>query len=287
MNAIGLDPGSKGLHGLAVYRAGRVLYALSQATTDEVRSLLAALNGAFPDANLGPEDVVGSWGGLRPLISPQREGVDPMAVSREHHLAEDDDGLITIAGGKLTTYRAMAAEVVELVAKRLRAEGMHVGRCPTASVLLPGGHGIRWEGGTLVTTGPGGAAADAEAVERFGAATADHLRRTYGGRWVDVAARATADPRLGERMVADLPYIWAEVDHAIEEELAITLEDVLRRRTQIQIRATDQGRGVAPALAERMAALLGWSETDTTAQLVHWETCVHAQTAWRADFASE
>jgi len=262
-------------------------YDSVQATAEEVRSLLAALNGAFPDANLGPEDVVGSWGGLRPLISPQREGVDPMAVSREHHLAEDEDGLITIAGGKLTTYRAMAAEVVELVARRLRAEGMHVGRCPTASVLLPGGHGIRWEGDTLVTTGPGGAAADAEAVERFGAETAAHLRRTYGGRWVDVAARASAEPGLGERMVDDLPYIWAEVDHAIQEELAITLEDVLRRRTQIQIRAKDQGRGVAPALAERMGVLLEWSESDRIAQLDHWETCVDAQTAWRTELASD
>ena len=261
-------------------------YDSVQATADEVRSLLAALNDAFPDANLGPDDVVGSWGGLRPLVSPLHQDVDPMAVSREHHLAEDDDGLITIAGGKLTTYRAMAAEVVELVARRLRADGMHIGRCPTGSVLLPGGHGIRWEGETLVTTGPGGPAADRDAVERFGPDTARHLRRTYGGRWVDVAARASAESALGERIVQDLPYIWAEVDHAVEEELAITLEDVLRRRTQIQIRAVDQGRGVAVALAERMGRLLGWSEADRAAQLDHWGICVDAQTSWRADFDS-
>ncbi len=262
-------------------------YDSVQATADEVRSLLEALNGAFPDAKLGPEDVVGSWGGLRPLISPTGDVADPMAVSREHHLAEDDDGLITIAGGKLTTYRLMAAEVVELVAKRLRKDGMHVGRCPTASVLLPGGHGVRWEDGVLVTTGPGGPAADRDAVERFGADTATHLRLTYGGRWVDVAARVRADSALGERIVADLPYLWAEVDHAVEQELAITLEDVMRRRTQIQIRATDQGRAVAPEIALRMGDLLGWSEADRTAQLDHWLGCVQAQTSWRNDFDSD
>ena len=254
-----------------------------QATAGEVRSLLDALNGAFPAALLTPADVVGSWGGLRPLISPQREELDPMAVSREHHIAEDDDGLITIAGGKLTTYRLMSAEVVDLVGKRLRTDGMHVGRCPTAAVRLPGGDGVRWIGDRLVSTGPHGPAADADAEARFGSATATHLRQTYGGRWGDVAERLGEEEALGERIVADLPYIWAEVDHAVDEELAITLEDVLRRRTQIQIRAHDQGRGVAEAVAIRMGARLGWTEPERAAQLDHWHGCVDAQCAWRSE----
>lgn len=260
-------------------------YDSVQATAGEVRSLLAALNGAFPGAHLGPQDVVGSWGGLRPLISPHGDHVDPMAVSREHHLVEDEDGLITIAGGKLTTYRLMSAEVVDRVAKRLREDGMHVGRCPTAAVRLPGGDGIRWEGDALVTTGPGGRDADAELVERYGADTARHLRQAHGGRWLDVVGRAAREPALGERIVPDLPYLWAEIDHAVHEELAVTLEDMLRRRTQIQIRARDQGASVAEAVAERMGGLLGWSDADRQAQLDHWAGCVAAQESWRADWS--
>ena len=255
-----------------------------QASAAEVRSLLAALNQAFPAAELGPDDVVGSWGGLRPLVSPERGDLDPMAVSREHTISEDEDGLITIAGGKLTTYRLMAAEVVDRVAKRLRGEGMHVGRCPTASVRLPGGDGVAWRGEELVTTGPGGAAADREADERFGAASAMHLRQTHGGRWTDIAARAAEEEALAARVVDDLPVLWAEIDHAVDDELAMTLEDVMRRRTQIQIRARDQGRGVAEAVAARMGSKLGWTPAETDAQLSHWGDCVAAQERWRADW---
>jgi glycerol-3-phosphate dehydrogenase len=67
----------------------------------------------FPEAGLGPADVIATWAGLRPLI--RQEGVSESAVSREHKILVDDDGLVTIAGGKLTTYRRMGDEVIDTI----------------------------------------------------------------------------------------------------------------------------------------------------------------------------
>lgn len=241
--------------------------------------LLDLANEYFPRAKLGPQDVLGTWAGLRPLVAA--EGLSESEIPREHLIRQDDDGLITVCGGKLTTYRLMAAEVMEAVAVRLRTEGVHVGRCPTGSVFLPGGGGIAQSGSRLVTLGLDGEAADREAGARFGEDVAEHLRENFGGEWIDVAARAHEDPALGQRLVDDLPTIWAQVDHAVEAEMAVGLSDVMRRRTQLQLRAHDQGRSVAPAVAQRMARLLGWSQQDAAAQVLRYEAECDALMAWR------
>jgi glycerol-3-phosphate dehydrogenase len=248
---------------------------------DDVRYLIKVANHYFPDAGLVPEDVLGTWAGLRPLVCPEEEGLGASQVSREHMVEVADDGLITVAGGKLTTYRLMADEVVREVARQLKAEGIQVGGCPTGSVLLPGGDGVRWEGEELVTIGVDGRAAELELEERLGKDVAEHLQESYGGCWQDVIALVTETPSLGQRIVDDLPYLWAEVDYAVEGELVITLRDFMRRRTQLEIRDAEASWAVAPAIGERIGALLGWSEAHIREQVADYLRESGRTMAWR------
>jgi glycerol-3-phosphate dehydrogenase len=117
--------------------------SFTDAPPDEVRAsegdvayLLAAANAFFPAAHLTRQDVVAAWAGIRPLIAGGAAKADPGNASREHAIAESDHGVVSITGGKLTTYRVMAAEVVDVVAARL---GQRAVRPPTRDVALPGG----------------------------------------------------------------------------------------------------------------------------------------------------
>jgi glycerol-3-phosphate dehydrogenase len=103
------------------------------ASPGDVDYLLRSANAYFPRAELTPDDVVSAWAGIRPLASAK--GVNPSAVSREHSIITDSSGVINVTGGKLTTYRSMAAEIVDRVQEALGREKTHA---PTDSVELPG-----------------------------------------------------------------------------------------------------------------------------------------------------
>lgn len=156
-----------------------------------------------------------------------------------------------------------------------------MGGCPTGSVLLPGGEGVRWEGDELVTIGRDGRAAELELEERLGKDVAEHLQESYGGCWQDVIARVAEEPALGQRIVPDLPYLWAEVDYSVEGELVMTLRDFMRRRTQLEIRDAEASWEVAPAIAERLGALLGWSASEIDTQVASYLDESGRTMAWR------
>jgi len=232
------------------------------ATPDSVRAsrgdiayLLESVNAAFPGAALGDTDVVSAWAGIRPLSASVREtGTDPASLSREHSIDTSAGGVISISGGKLTTYRSMAAEVVDTVE---RALGRAVTAGVTQSLLLPGGA----LGATSDTIT---AAAERVGAGRVGARdVATRLVKAYGDRWPLVWAVAERDSTLAQPLVAGLPYIAAEVVYAGEYEMACTLSDILMRRTQIAFETRDAGRAVAPRVAQLLAPLRGW---DSTAQ---------------------
>lgn len=259
-------------------------YDQVRATGEEVVWFLEQLNLAFPQSKLTTDDVLGTWSGLRPLLVGG-DGQDTRHLPRDHEVQVDDDGLVTVTGGKLTTHRLMAREVVDGLAKRFRGEGLHVGRCPTGAVLFPGGHGVERRDGQLRSIGASGEALDREAAAEFGDDVAAHLRRTYGGRWPQVLERARSDERLGLRLEPDLPYIWAEVDHAVECELACTIVDVVRRRTQLLLRSRDLGASVVGDVGARMAHLLGWSAAELERQLDVYDTAALATRAWASDLS--
>ncbi|RME21489.1 MAG: glycerol-3-phosphate dehydrogenase [Deltaproteobacteria bacterium] len=245
----------------------------------DVRYLIEASNDYFPAAALTEDDIIATWAGVRPLIS-EEGAAGESSVSREHDIRVDPDGLITIAGGKLTTYRKMAEEVVDKALGMLMVTGhgrTDLREARTATEPLPGAVGWPEDDDHEAVARQVLDAAD----RRIGPDTARLLADTYGMRGLDVAARVAADPLLGARLVPDRPEILAQVDFAVTEELAETVRDVLIRRTQLFFRDHDQGLGASDAVAERMAELLGWSEDRMTREVLAYQAEVARSRRWR------
>ena len=245
------------------------------ATADDVTYLLGAANHYFPAHPLTGADVISTWAGLRPLMSGEGTA---SSVSREHDIVVDADGLITIAGGKLTTFRKMAKEVVDRAVAMLRLTGAlshDVGDAHTARHPLPGAVGWPEDDdhgrveARIRETGP----ADE--------ATARLFATTYGTRGTDLAARMAQDQTAAEPLVEGRPERMVQVDWAVEKELARAVSDVMIRRTQLYFRDLDQGLGAAPKVATRMAKLLGWSEERREREIAEYQAEVARSRAWR------
>jgi glycerol-3-phosphate dehydrogenase len=228
-----------------------------RATAADVTYLLRSANAYFPNARLTPADVIATWAALRALVatSPQARA---SAVSREHVIEESASGLLTIAGGKLTTYRTMAAELVDRVAVRLQdADGRpRAPAPPTDREPLPGGETARPD-----VLEP--------ALREQGASpgTAEHLVRCYGSEAPAVLNRAKRNRVLLGPIAEGRPEIRAEVEHVVEREMAMRLGDVLMRRLHLFWQAADQGLGAAPAVARKLRELLGWDAEREAAEL--------------------
>ena len=251
------------------------------ATSEDVDYLLDAANHYFPDVDLERKDVLSTWAGVRPLISEEGAG-NESNVSREHAIEVDEDLLITIAGGKLTTYRRMAAEVVDKALGVLMMRGLAPGELRAARTdkePLPGAVG--WpeddDHGKVVSrvkeAGNG----------RVDDDTAMLLASTYGTRGVDVAEMAAGDQRLATRLVEGRPEILAQVDYAVKHELAATVRDALIRRTQLFFRDHDQGLGCAESVAERMGELLAWDPDRQAQEILAYQKEVALSRRWRED----
>jgi len=220
-------------------------------TAAEVDYLLAETRNTFPDCGLGRESVLYAYCGVRPL---PRQGLrETSAITRRHLIRQHGRsarGLTSIIGGKITTYRHLAEEVLDRVAPRLKAGSR---ACTTAEVPLPG------------------AAAAADVLRELAAfpavpaASHAHLYAVYGRRAPQVAALSRDAPDLGEPLVAAGGAIGAEVVFAVREEFAVTLGDVLMRRCMAGL-GPDLGRAsLAPAL--RVAARhLGWDDARCRAE---------------------
>lgn len=258
------------------------------ATLDDVDYLIDAANSYFPERQLARADVISTWAGIRPLIAPQSEASDDLSessVSREHQILVGQDGLITIAGGKLTTYRRMAAEVVETAVRLIELTRGHVDHEParTQKEPLPGAVGWPEDDDHAKV---------AEEVSKAGHPripddVARHLADTYGMRGVEVARAAQREPALAARLVEGRPEILAQIDWAVERELAATVCDVMVRRTQLFYRDLDQGLGAVGVVAGRMAELLGWDEATKAREIERYRDEVARSRAWREAIAGE
>jgi glycerol-3-phosphate dehydrogenase len=250
------------------------------ADADDVKYLCASGNGYFPGANLTPDDVISTWAGLRPLIAAP-PNVDESEISREHEVFSRNDGLVIIAGGKLTTYRRMAGEAVRKTVDLLRelddVDGLQLTRASTVARPLPGAVGLP--------------SADLEGVAAIGRRlmdehgldvdTATHLCGVYGARALELGATITADRALGEPIDPELPYVWAEIDFAARHDLARTVEDVLARRVPLLLVSRDQGVRVCERVAERMAAILAWRPPTTARMVAEYLREVELSRRWR------
>ena len=183
--------------------------------------ILAAVARDFPGVT--ERDVVASWAGLRPLLSDGQGDAGTYDLSRRHAIFEDPPGLLTITGGKLTTYRAMAEDLVDQLARTLRPAG----RCQTRHISL-GLHGA--------ADAAFGLAAAAASSLGLAPDAGTRLVRCYGDDWRAAIAMIGADRSLGEPAVDDLPVLKVELELARSREMAITGEDVFVRRTRLTTR---------------------------------------------------
>ncbi len=212
-------------------------------TGADVAYLLDAVNAALT-TDLSPADVVGTWAGLRPLVAGAA-GSRSADLSRRHRVARSRPGLVTIAGGKLTTYRAMAADTVDAVEAELGRR--HV-PSPTGTLALRGAM-----------------------------AGTDHLTSRYGREARVVRALASSQPALAEALVPGLPYLGAEALYAARYEMATTLDDVLARRARALILDRDASVAAAPGVARLLAPELGWTEADQAAQVEAYRAGAEAE----------
>ncbi|MES3035691.1 MAG: glycerol-3-phosphate dehydrogenase/oxidase [Gemmatimonadota bacterium] len=227
-----------------------------RADGEDVRYLLRAANHFFPAAQLEPVDVISAWAGIRPLVA--HDGTTANDASREHHVGVSASGLLSVTGGKLTTYRAMAAEIVDRVE---RAAGR---RQLTASVtgdaLLPGAGDLSHE--LELQT----------ALEHIpDVNVAEQLVRAYGDRWRLVWGLAEREPSLGERLDPALPYIAATVIWAAVAEGAWTVADVLVRRMPVAYERQDAGRALAPQVAALLGRVHGWENATVAGATVAFD----------------
>ncbi|MGW1681837.1 FAD-dependent oxidoreductase [Saccharopolyspora sp. NPDC002376] len=216
-------------------------------TRDEMQFLLDGANVAF-DVDLGPDDVLGSYGGLRPLVGG-KEGAT-LDMRRDHHVDVGASGMVTVTGGKLTTSRHMGELVVNKVAGLLGRKT----RSRTAKLPLLGGAGY-----------------DAEAVGASGG-TAAHLGGRYGTEARFVSALIDENPELGEPLLSGQPHLKAEVVYAARCEMARSVDDVLSRRTRLRLFARDASAAVAPIVGELLGAELGLTEAQVAEQVRSYQT---------------
>jgi glycerol-3-phosphate dehydrogenase len=217
-----------------------------RATKSDVTYLLRSANAFFPGAHLLESDVVAAWAGIRPLVASGDK--DPDSVSREHAVSWTVPGLLSVTGGKLTTYRSMAVDVMDTIARRLRVGHR---RAATHRESLPGGDIASVEDELALARATVGAPDISE-----------HLVHAYGTRWRAIWQMASVDRALAERLVPELPYIAAELDWGVTHEMARTLGDLLIRRLHVAFETRDHGLSIAPAIAERLAPLLQWNAED-------------------------
>jgi glycerol-3-phosphate dehydrogenase len=199
-----------------------------QANQNDVDYLMESIKRTFPGSSVGISDVQSTFAGLRPLVS-EGKSHDPSAVSREHRIWQDSNGLFNIAGGKYTTYRTMSAELIDYVVKKM-------------------GSDFRWEMKPIATQGEALVLSENTKKEDFGKLmeeyagvlgtdTVRHLQLRYGARWQRVADLAMSDATLRERIVPSELDIMAEVNYSKEHEMAVDVSDFLRRRTMLALKA--------------------------------------------------
>ena len=236
--------------------------------------LCESASRTFPGAHFSPDQVIATWAGLRPLIHEDAEAASD--VSREHQIYVRDDGVLLIAGGKLTTYRLMAKEAVRAAIRWLRDtdsdlfEDRQLVRPRTKRRPLPGARGLDGPGRGALARLAGRLAAEHELAPEL----ADHLAAVYGTRADAVLELMRSDPALAEPMQPDLPYVWAEVVFAVEHDLARTVEDVLSRRVPLLLVGLDQGLDVADRAAELIGTRLGWDAASRERELERYRRAV-------------
>ncbi len=220
------------------------------ATATDIDYVIAEANKVL-SRPISRDDVIGTWAGLRPLLQPgTKEGTQSAKVSREHTVASPVPGLVSIAGGKFTTYRVMAKDAVDFALGTAAKHNPSV----TARIPLEGAHGFLTAEREL-----------ASVIETLGwdKAMTDHLFHRYGANIRDLAAIAKADPTTAAPLEHAPAYLRAEIVYAITHEGALHLDDLMMRRTRMVYEFVNEATDALPEVAAIAQAALGWSDEQT------------------------
>lgn len=225
-------------------------------TERDIAGLLETVNTYYPAAALRREDVLHSYGGLRPLVDDEGTKSSYTASRRaevcDHAKTDKIEGLVSAIGGKWTTSRSLAEKVVDLCLRKL---GRAAGPCRTRTTPLPGGAigNFKRFVGDLRARHPAG-----EVVE--------NLARNYGARASEVLALAAANPTLAQPLRPGLPEIGAQVIHAARSEWAVELSDVVLRRTGLG-QLGDPGLRALETAARLLGGERGWDRAEQIRQI--------------------
>ncbi|MBP9092780.1 glycerol-3-phosphate dehydrogenase/oxidase [bacterium] len=270
------------------------------ATSEEVDYLLGILNSYRKsgnknnaDAQLTRTDVIATWAGLRPLVGGEHDGGSgnnsekngskdskdsekTATISREHLLFEGPYGVIGLIGGKLTNYRMLAIHVVDMALKQLvNQDSKYHGfsHSKTDKIMLGG-----WSDKTDFLNSTAQISAQSRKLS-LDPATIDHLIATYGKDALKVIERVEQTPALSERICPDFPPIMAEVPYCLDNEMAISLEDILSRRIRLGFVHQGQCLESAPKVARLLQNLSYWDSQRAAVELEQFEQSLLAQLA--------
>jgi len=232
------------------------------ATAKDIDYLLGLVNAVL-DRPLSLSDIEGVYAGLRPLLAGEDESTS--ALSRKHAVVEPMLGLLLVAGGKLTTYRVMAADVVDHATRRL---GRPVTASRTDELPLLGADGY-----ARLRRDPAALAAR----HRVPVDVAEHLLDRYGSLATDVLRLAHGDPSLVRPLAGAPSYLAVEVAYAARAEAALHLEDALARRTRVSFETTHRGVESASDAAALMGRILGWDNARRTREVDAYLARVEAE----------
>ena len=257
-------------------------YAHPAASSADIDLLLQRLNGVLADP-ISRDDICGVYAGLRPLVagdSPS-DAEQSAKLSREHSVTRAARGLISVAGGKYTTYRVMAADTVEMALAEVAAA--HGRTPPKLSRRRRNAAARRSATGVTPLVGAAGYEDRRRRQDEIAAsagisrAAAVHLLERHGDRIDEVVALIAEQSDLAAPLAEGHRYLRAEVTHAVRSEAALHLDDVLTRRTRLSVEAWDRGVDVAQDTAELMGAELGWSPETIEREVWHYRARVEAE----------
>jgi glycerol-3-phosphate dehydrogenase len=226
------------------------------ACRSDIDYLLGRVNTVLADP-LGHDDIIGVYAGLRPLLTGESD--ETSMLSREHAVIVSGTGLVSVAGGKYTTYRVMARDAVDAAVSDI---GFSVPPSRTEEIALLGARG--W-------------AEMRDEPSRLGLPDPVRLLGRYGSEAANLAALISSDRSLADPLVNDAPYLRAEIAYAAMEEGALHLDDVLTRRTRISIETPDRGLKASIAATQIVAPILGWDKTTAEREIDHYRARVEAE----------
>lgn len=230
-------------------------------TIDEVHYLLAAANAAFPNAALTTNDIRSVWAGVRPLVADEDSETPPSDVSREAQIEESPSGLLSVAGGKLTTFRAMGEATVDRLLRVLPPERRRAA-APSRTFEMP----LREDDFVASELEE-----ELRRRHRLAPRCAEHLVRAWGA---ESLALLDAAPEAWRRPIGRSRYLYAEIPWAFRTECATSLCDVLERRVRLALFAEGQGLPELARIAAVAGEALGWDAERTRAEAAAYAAAV-------------